>query len=132
MTIYRVIISDSYVCDIFNYYVYRADTGYIYGDYSTFKIGENVQAKDADGNYTEITGDRVSLTLVPTAPISDEGVWQKESQLMQDGVLKMYHGGVRFSRYLGMAPTGSLQVNLSQRCLLYSPHNARITCFATP
>ncbi len=103
---YRVIISDSYVCDIFNYYVYRADTGYIYGDYSTFKIGENVQAKDADGNYAEITGDRVSLTLVPTAPIRDEGVWQKESQLMQDGVLKMYHGGVRFSRYLGMAPTG--------------------------
>ena len=25
---------------------------------------------------------------------------------MQAGVLKMYHGGVRCSRYLGMAPTG--------------------------
>ena len=46
------------------------------------------------------------MTLVPTAPISDEGVWQKELKLLDNGELKTFHGGLRFSRYLGVEPTG--------------------------
>lgn len=103
---YRVIISDSYVNDIFEYYKGRAQVGYIYAGYSTFEVGQNVQALNAEGEYAEIKGDKVSMTLVPTAPISDEGVWQKELKLLDNGELKTFHGGLRFSRYLGVEPTG--------------------------
>ena len=103
---YRVIISDSYVNDIFEYYKGRAQVGYIYAGYSTFEVGQNVQALNAEGEYAGIKGDKVSMTLVPTAPISDEGVWQKELKLLDNGELKTFHGGLRFSRYLGVEPTG--------------------------
>ncbi|MBP5533177.1 MAG: hypothetical protein J6X68_04345, partial [Lachnospiraceae bacterium] len=60
---YRVIISDSYVNDIFEYYKGRAQVGYIYAGYSTFEVGQNVQALNAEGEYAEIKGDKVSMTL---------------------------------------------------------------------
>lgn len=103
---YRVIISDSYVNDVFSYYSGRAQAGYIYAGYSTYEIGQNVQAVGAEGEFAEIKGDKVSMTLVPTEPLSGEGIWQKERELLEDGVLKTYYGGLRFSRYLGIEPTG--------------------------
>ncbi|MBR6477850.1 MAG: TldD/PmbA family protein, partial [Lachnospiraceae bacterium] len=103
---YRVIISDSYVNDVFSYYVGRAQAGYIYAGYSTYEIGQNVQAVGAEGEAAEIKGDKVSMTLVPTEPLSNEGIWQKERELLDNGVLKTYYGGLRFSRYLGIEPTG--------------------------
>ncbi len=105
---YRVIISDSYVGTIFDYYTSRASVGYIFAKYSDYKIGQNVQATDSDGNESEIKGDKISMQLIPTEPISDEGVWQKALDFLDNGVLKTYHGGVRFSRYLGVEPTGYL------------------------
>ena len=103
---YRVIISDSYVNDIFRYYSERAEAGYIYAGYSTFEIGQNIQAVGATGEFAEIKGDKVSMTLVPTEPLSGEGIWQREHELLDNGVLKTYYGGLRFSRYLGIEPTG--------------------------
>ena len=103
---YRVIVSDSYVSDVFSYYSGRAQAGYVYAGYSTFEIGQNVQALDAEGEFAEIKGDKVSMTLVPTEPLSGEGIWQKELELLDNGVLKAFYGGLRFSRYLGIEPTG--------------------------
>ena len=103
---YRVIISDSYVSEVFSYYSGRAQASYIYAGYSTFEVGQNVQAVGAEGEAVEIKGDKVSMTLVPTAPLSGEGIWQKERELLDNGVLKTYYGALRFSRYLGIEPTG--------------------------
>lgn len=103
---YRVIISDHYVCSVFSYYMGRAQAPYIYAGYSTFEVGQNVQAVNAEGESADIQGDKVSMTLVPTEPMSDEGIWQQECELLDEGVLKTYHGGLRFSRYLGIEPTG--------------------------
>lgn len=103
---YRVIISDHYVCSVFCYYMGRAQAPYIYAGYSTFEVGQNVQAVNAEGESADIQGDKVSMTLVPTEPMSDEGIWQQECELLDEGVLKTYHGGLRFSRYLGIEPTG--------------------------
>nr|MCR5685748.1 hypothetical protein [Lachnospiraceae bacterium] len=44
---YRVIICDDYVRDLFSYYTSRSEADYIYAEYSSFKPGENVQAKTA-------------------------------------------------------------------------------------
>lgn len=103
---YRVIISDHYVGSVFSYYMGRAQAPYIYAGYSTFEVGQNVQAVNAEGESADVRGDKVSMTLVPTEPMSDEGIWQQERELLDEGVLKTYHGGLRFSRYLGIEPTG--------------------------
>ncbi|MCR5684605.1 MAG: hypothetical protein K6G81_04175 [Lachnospiraceae bacterium] len=103
---YRVIICDSYVKELFSYYTARSMAPYIFAGYSSFKLDENVQAKTADGKSREITGDTVSIRLMPDEPYSDEGTRMIERQLLDKGVLKTYHGGVRFSRYIGAEPTG--------------------------
>ena len=61
---------------------------------------------DADGEAAEIKGDKVSMRLLPAEPISGEGIWYKEREFMKEGELKTYHGGLRFSRYLGIEPVG--------------------------
>ncbi len=104
---YRVIICDAYVNELFSYYTARSSAPYIYAKYSSFKLDENVQAKTADGGTCEITGDPLSISLVASVPFSDEGTRQTDRQLLDGGVLKTYHGGVRFSRYIGAEPTGS-------------------------
>lgn len=104
---YRVIICDSYAKELFEYYTARSLAPYIYGKYSSFKLGENVQAKTADGGNTEITGDPLTVSLIASVPFSDEGTRQIDRQLLDKGVLKTYHGGVRFSRYIGAEPTGN-------------------------
>ena len=103
---YRVIICDSYVKEIFSYYLARSQASYIYAKYSSFKVGENVQAKSGDGSFKDITGDRFSIRLIANEPFSEEGTRQIDRDLMEEGVLKTYHGYVRFSRYIGAEPTG--------------------------
>ncbi len=104
---YRVIICDAYVKELFTYYTARSMAPYIFAKYSSFKIGENVQAKTADGGNCTITGDPLSVSLIASVPYSEEGTRQIDRQLLDKGVLKTYHGNVRFSRYIGAEPTGN-------------------------
>ena len=104
---YRVIICDSYVKELFSYYTARSLAPYIFAKYSSFKLDENVQAKTADGSSCEITGDVLTISLIADTPFSDEGTRQIDRALLENGVLKTYHGGVRFSRYIGVEPTGN-------------------------
>ena len=104
---YRVIICDSYVKELFSYYTARSLAPYIFAKYSSFKLNENVQAKTADGGSCEITGDALTISLIADTPFSDEGTRQIDRALLENGELKTYHGGVRFSRYIGVEPTGN-------------------------
>lgn len=103
---YRVILGEAYVKDIFSYYVQRASAPYIFAKYSSFMIDEDIQAKTADGGNSEVKGDKISLKLIAKEPFSNEGTPQKDMVMMENGILKSYHGGVRFSRYIGTEPTG--------------------------
>ncbi|MCR5322231.1 MAG: hypothetical protein K6E85_02955 [Lachnospiraceae bacterium] len=103
---YRVIICDAYVKEIFSYYTARSLAPYIYAKYSSFKLDENVQEKTADGGSCPVKGDSLSITLIPSVPYSSEGTFMTKRQLLDNGVLKTYHGNVRFSRYIGVEPTG--------------------------
>ncbi len=104
---YRVLICDSYVSELFSYYTSRSLAPYIFAKYSSFKIGENVQAKTADGGSCELKGDALTVSLIADTPFSSEGTRQIDRQLLDKGVLKTFHGGVRFSRYIGAEPTGN-------------------------
>lgn len=97
---YRVILSGSYVREIFSYYVSRSDMYMIYPKYSTFQVGCDVQGG-------EVSKDRINLTLKATVPYSDEGIPMRDRELVRDGKLQLLHGGNRFAYYLKQEPTGN-------------------------
>ena len=97
---YRVILSGSYVKEIFSYYVMRSDMAMVYPKYSTFRPGCDVQ----DG---EVEKDRINLTLKATVPYSPEGIPMRDRELVKEGELKLLHGGNRFAYYLEQEPTGN-------------------------
>lgn len=97
---YRVILSGSYVREIFSYYVSRSDMYMIYPKYSTFQVGGDVQGG-------EVSKDRINLTLKATVPYSDEGIPMRDRELVRDGKLQLLHGGNRFAYYLKQEPTGN-------------------------
>ena len=97
---YRVILSGSYVREIFSYYVSRSDMYMIYPKYSTLQVGCDVQGG-------EVSKDRINLTLKATVPYSDEGIPMRDRELVRDGKLQLLHGGNRFAYYLKQEPTGN-------------------------
>lgn len=97
---YPVIISGKNLGNLFRYYLFRSDASSVYQKYSSFKPGDNIQGDD-------VKGDRITLVLKAKEPYSSEGIPMKDRVLMEDGVLKTLCGTTRFSRYLGIEPTGS-------------------------
>lgn len=97
---YDIVLSGMYLATVFDYYKDRAHVGYVYPGYSDFKIGDNVQGDN-------IKGDKVNLKFAVSVPFDMEGIEMKERDFITDGVLKTYHGGQRFSYYLGVEPVGS-------------------------
>lgn len=101
---YTVILSGKYVPTILGYYRLRSEASMVYQGYSRYKIGEDVQMA---GEETSVKGERLNLWLLATEPYSEEGIAMKDRCLLEDGKLKTYFGGCRFSHYLGTEPTGS-------------------------
>ena len=95
---YDVVLSDDSLREILSYYAERSDAAMIYAKYSDWKEGTDVQ---------QAQGEKLDLTLRATSPYSAEGVPMKDFALLKDGVVKGIHGDTRFSRYLGVKPTGS-------------------------
>lgn len=107
---YDVIISGPFVKSIFDYYLDRAGAGYVYAGYPHFTKGKNVWAADeeeTEGLNTEASdGDTVTLTLKADVPFSEEAIPMKDRLLIDNGILKCYFGGARFSYYIGEEATG--------------------------
>lgn len=99
---YRVILSGSYVKEIFSYYIERSASYMIYPKYSNFQTGCEVQGEDVEK-------ERINLTLKATVPYSVEGIPMKDRSLVKDGKLQLIHGGNRFAYYLGLEPTGNYE-----------------------
>lgn len=99
---YRVIISGRYLKTIFEYYLNRSLSSYVYARYSNYKVGDMVQGEN-------VTGEKLNFTLKADAPFSDEGIPMKDRVLLKDGELQVIHGPARFASYLGIEPTGYYQ-----------------------
>lgn len=97
---YRVILSGDHVEELLSYYVARSGAGMVYQHYSDYKPGDPVQG-------TGITGDRLTVELVGVEPFDSEGIRLTDRTLMENGSLKLLHGGARFASYLGIEPTGT-------------------------
>ncbi len=97
---YDIVLSGEHVATILSYYLARSDAGMVYAKYSDYRPGANLQG-------TAGTGERLNLTVLPSAPYSPEGIPMPRRNLIQNGELCFLHGSVRFCRYLGIEPTGS-------------------------
>jgi len=99
---YDLVLSGNAVKEVLNYYWQRSGAHAVYMKYSTWRPGEDVQGED-------VVGERLDLTLKATIPYSTEGIPMEDLPLLREGRLQAYHGHNRFSRYLGVKPTGAYQ-----------------------
>ncbi|MDE6108407.1 MAG: hypothetical protein K2F83_07065 [Oscillospiraceae bacterium] len=98
---YDLVLSGNQVAEVLSYYTSRSAARIVYPKYSTWKLEENVQG--------ETEGERLDLTLVATAPYSEDGIPMSDLHLLESGRLQAYHGNNRFCRYLGVKPTGGFR-----------------------
>ena len=97
---YDLVLSGNAVGTVLSYYMQRSSAMAVYAKYSTWQRGEDVQGAD-------VRGERLDLSLHATVPYSVEGIPMEDLSLLREGKLEAYHGPNRFSRYLGVKPTGS-------------------------
>ncbi len=110
---YTILLSGKNLQEIMQYYCGRSSAGVVYQKYSNYQIGDHVQG-DA------IQGDALTIYMKAKEPYSDEGIAMKDRLLMENGTLKMFHGGCRYSYYLGIEPTGnytSISVSVGSRTM---------------
>ena len=96
---YDLVLSGDAVGEVLSYYRSRSAAHAVYAKYSTWQKGEDVQGEDT-------MGERLDITLRAALPYSEEGIPMEDLPLLKSGVLQAYHGPNRFSRYLGVKPTG--------------------------
>ncbi len=93
---FDILLSDKNMKEIFSYYLEKTDAGYIYNNYSDYKIGED-------------TKHNVSIKALPLVPYSSDGILMKEITLLDEGICKNFTGSTRFCRYLNLQPTGTYE-----------------------
>ncbi|MDT8717163.1 TldD/PmbA family protein [Clostridium sp. 19966] len=106
---YKVILTGGdLVKETLSYYYYKTVASAVYNKISTFEVGKSVQG-------TDITGDLINVSLDPTiknsihsVPFDNDGIALSPVSIIEDGVLKAYHGDLRHSYYLKQKPTGSI------------------------
>lgn len=106
--VYDIILSGKHLKTVLDYYLERSCTSMVFPGYSDWAKGTNVQGD-------KITGEKLSVTAVPDAPYSSEGIFMPSRKLISDGKLELLHGNTRHSRYIGAEPTG-LYFNLKVDC----------------
>ena len=99
---YNVILTGENLREILTYYAARSSSAMIYPKYSTWKIGDEVQGENVEG-------EKINMTLSSAFPFSGEGIAMKDRPLIREGKLCTIHGNSRFAYYLGIEPTGSYE-----------------------
>ncbi|WP_373899215.1 metallopeptidase TldD-related protein [Haloimpatiens sp. FM7315] len=105
---YTVLLTGSPVKEILKYYFNMSNTSSVYIKISNWKLNDMVQGK-------KVQGDRVTMCLNPnmenstfSVPYDEDGVALNKVSILENGVLKSYHGNNRYSYYLSQVPTGSI------------------------
>ena len=102
---YRLLLSGKHVETVMSYFKDRSHASLIYQKYSGYRVGSDVQTEGVG----KLTGDRISASLLASAPFSEEGIPMENRPLLKDGVLQTIHGDSRFCWYLGTEPTGEYE-----------------------
>lgn len=104
----NVFLTGGDVEEFFSFYYAQSAAQMAYHKMSSAKLGEDFM-KDA-------TGDRVTMTLKPllenstkSAPFDSDGVKLSDVVVFDKGVMKAWHGSLRYTSYLNAPTTGSVQ-----------------------
>jgi PmbA protein len=105
---FPVILTREAVKGFFSYYHFKSSASYVYDQYSTWKVGDQLQGE-------KVKGDRITITLDPqmnhstvSASFDEDGFALSPIKLIDQGVLKQYAANMRYAHYLGVEPTGSI------------------------
>lgn len=101
---YRLILSGSHVATLMEFFTERSEASLVYQGFSRWQLGDMVQQAGSD---QPVAGDLLQATLTATEPYSQEGILMKDRILLEDGVLRTWHGSARMCYYLKAEPTGS-------------------------
>lgn len=103
----NVILRGSAVPSFFNFYITQTSSSNVYSGQSRAKRGENFQG--------EVKGDALNISLEPnlenavhSSDYDREGNHLKNTVLYENGVVKTYHGGMRYAHYLDIEATGNI------------------------
>ncbi|MFO7881921.1 MAG: metallopeptidase TldD-related protein [Kosmotogaceae bacterium] len=103
-----VLISGDNMLSLISMFLAKASARMVYEKISTFKIGDNVQGE-------EIQGDSLSMTIDPSiegsyysVPYDKDGLPLKKVKVIDDGVVRRLWGNTRYSYYMDTEPTGSM------------------------
>lgn len=105
---YRVILGDTAVKEVLSYYVYNSDAEAVYNKISNLKSGESVQGKNVSGDLISLKLDPQLENSIYSAPYDNDGVLLNKVNVIEDGIIKEYHGDFRHSNYLKVKATGSI------------------------
>lgn len=97
--VYNLVLGGDQLRDLFDYYLARSSAHMIYPGYSSWEPG--TKAQSAQEGF-----EALDISLIATAPFSNEGIPMKDRPLLEKGVVKTIPGTNRFCRYLGTEPTG--------------------------
>ncbi|MCR5823957.1 MAG: hypothetical protein K6G60_05940 [Lachnospiraceae bacterium] len=97
-----IVLPNRYAEEVLNYYLVQTDAFYNFAGYFENKVGSFVQGKEE-----EISGDRITMDLLPVAPFNGDGIKMIERSGIEKGVMKTYQGALRFCRYLNVPAVGA-------------------------
>ncbi len=96
---YDIVISHKYMADLFGFYLERANAAYIYAGYSEYKKGDNIQGED-------VKGEKLNIDFLPDVPFDEQAIRKTVCPFIEEGKLKLIHGGIRFCEYIGVDKVG--------------------------
>lgn len=116
----NVILRGSAVPSFFDFYITQTSSSNVYTGQSRAKRGENFQG--------EVKGDALNISLEPnlenavhSSSYDREGNHLKRTVLYENGVVKTYHGGMRYAHYLGIEATGNIaNIEVAKGSLSYN------------
>ncbi|MDR2940374.1 MAG: TldD/PmbA family protein, partial [Clostridiales bacterium] len=102
-----VVLSGECIKRFFEYFYTNSNASSVYNGQSVFKVGGDVQGSSYN--------DKISMSLAPflkgsteSAQYDSDGFALDNQEVIKEGVLLKYWGDIRYSYYLGIAPTGSI------------------------
>lgn len=104
----NVILKSDAIIDLMGFYVSQTNAKNKYEKLSTAEKGKVFQGET-------VRGDLISLTLDPAipgsayaSPFDTDGVPLKQVPLLENGVVRQFHGSLQYSHYLNIPPTGQI------------------------
>jgi PmbA protein len=105
---FPVIFTRNAVKELFSYYTFMSKASAVYNQYSTWKIGDELQGENVKGDLVTITLDPLINNSTSSAPFDEDGVALAPVRIIDKGVLKQYLADSRYGYYLNVETTGSI------------------------